>query len=321
MRKTFNTVIVVLVILLGTGVCFPLAAADYPARPIELVVAYPPGGGSDSGIMPFKDKAAKSLGQPIVSVYKPGAAGAIGTAFVANAVPDGYTLIGATHSSFISLPLTREAGYTLDSFTPVCNLTESRGYFLVREDSPYKTMRDFVEAAKTKKMKYSTPGAYTTSHLMMELLARDAGIELIHIPYSGGATAFTAVLGGHVDIGTAGGSLGMVGPGKLRAIAVMGEKRFSISPDVPTLKELGYSSRGLTYYGVWAPKGTPKEIINKLYQAFKKVGEENRDEISRFLKGAEQAIHILSPEELDKQYKDEYEYFKKVFREMGWLRK
>jgi tripartite-type tricarboxylate transporter receptor subunit TctC len=321
MRKVFNIGIVVLVILLGVGISFSLAAVDYPTRPIELVLAYPPGGGTDSGTIPFRERAGKILGQPIVSVYKPGAAGAVGTAFVANAKADGYTLIAAAQSSFILLPLTRDPGYTLDSFTPVCNFTESRLVYCVKEDSPYKTMRDFVEAAKTKKLIYASPGANTTGNILMELLARETGVQFIHVPYSGGATAFTAVLGGHADIGIAGGSLGMIGPGKLRAIAVNLEKRFSIMPDVPTLKEYGYPSRGLIYYGVWAPKGTPKEIINKLYQSFKKVGEENRDEIAKFLRGAEQAIHILSPEELGKEYEEEYAYFKKTLGEMGMLRK
>ena len=87
------------------------------------------------------------------------------------------------------------------------------------------------------------------------------------------------------------------------------------------MKELGYPSGGLIYYGVWAPKGTPKEIVDKLYEAFRKVGEENRNEINTFLKGVEQTVHLVSPEDLGKEYKGEYEYFKKVLGEMGWLRK
>ncbi|MBE0558344.1 MAG: tripartite tricarboxylate transporter substrate binding protein, partial [Proteobacteria bacterium] len=210
---------------------------------------------------------------------------------------------------------------TLDSFTPVCNFSETRNYFLVREDSPYKTMRDFVEAAKKKRMIYASPGVNTTSHITMEALIRQLGLQLTHVPYSGGSTAFTAVLGGHADIGLAGGSLGMVAPGKLRALAVDGDKRFPISPDVPTLNELGYPSKGLIYYGVWAPKGTPEPIINKLYQAFKKAAEENRAQSAKILMGADQAPLFLSPAELGVAFQSQHAYYKKVFEDMGLLKR
>lgn len=321
MTKVFNIVIVVFIILLGTGVSLPLAAVDYPTRPIELVIPYPPGGMCDSCTMPFKDKAAKIIGQPILSVYKAGAGGGIGTAYTANAAPDGYTVVSAYEPNLIYLPLTKDAGYTLDSFTPVCNLTEGRVFFLVKENSPYKTMRDFVEAARTKKMIYASAGAYTSGHIVMELLARRLGIQFIHIPYSGGSTAFTAVLGGHADIGVAGGSLGMIGPGKLRAIAVTGDERFPISPDVPTMVEFGYPTLRSNLVGLWAPKGTPKEIIQKLYQAMRRVGEENRMELNAILKGAEQTVRIVGPEELAREYKDTNEFYRKFLGEMGWLRK
>lgn len=171
-----------MVILLTWGLPFAIAASDYPSRPIELVVANPPGGGSDSGTTLFKENARKILGQPIISNYKTGAGGALGTAFAANAKPDGYTLIAATHSSFILLPLTKDPGYELESFTQVCNFTESRLVFCVKEDSPYKTIADFLEAAKTKKMKYASTGTYTTPHIIMELFSK--GIRDSVHPYS-----------------------------------------------------------------------------------------------------------------------------------------
>jgi tripartite-type tricarboxylate transporter receptor subunit TctC len=303
------------------GISFAAETGDFPNRPIELVFAYPPGGGTDSSFLPFKDAAGRALGKPIVNVYKAGAGGALGAAYAAQAKPDGYTLALASPSNFILLPLTKDVGYTLDSFTPVYNFSETRNYFLVREDSPFKTMRDFVEAAKKKRMIYSSPGVNTTSHITMEALIRQLGLQLTHVPYSGGSTAFTAVLGGHADIGLAGGSLGMVAPGKLRALAVDGDKRFPISPNVPTLNELGYPSKGLIYYGVWAPKGTPEPIINKLYQAFKKAAEENRDQSAKILIGADQAPLFLSPAELGMVYQAQNTYYKKVFEDMGMLLK
>lgn len=314
---------VIISVVLSFFVCVgsPLAAetGDFPNRPIEMVFAYPPGGGTDSSFLPFKDAAGKALGQPITNVYKPGAGGGVGAAYVANAKPDGYTLTLASPSNFIVLPLTKDMGYTLDSITPVCNLSETRMYFLVRDDSPYKTLPDFFEAAKKKKMTYASPGANTTTHIVMEAVRRQVGVQLIHVPYSGGSTAFTAVLGGHADIGVAGGSLGMVAPGKLRAIAVNGYKRFAISPDVPTLTELGYVSAASIYYGVWAPKGTPQPIINKLYQAFKRASEENRDRSAKILMGAEQAPCFLDSAELGKLFQEDHIFYKKILGEMGLL--
>jgi tripartite-type tricarboxylate transporter receptor subunit TctC len=308
-----------LAIALGVETSFSAPAGDFPNRPIEMVFAYPPGGGTDSSFLPFKDMAGKAIGQTIVNVYKPGAAGGVGAAYAANAKPDGYTLTVASPSNFIVLPLTKDMGYTLDSFTPVCNFSETRNYFLVREDSPYKTIADFFEAAKKKKMTYASPGANTTSHIIMEALSRQLGIQLIHVPYSGGSTAFTAVLGGHADIGIAGGSLGMAAPGKLRAIAVSGDKRFAISPDVPTLNEFGYFSAGAIYNGVWAPKGTPEPIINKLYQAFKRASEENRDQSAKILLGAEQAPYFLGPAETEKLFQADNIFYKKILGDMGLL--
>ena len=319
MKNAGVIICVVLSFFLGMGSSFAAEIGDFPNRPIELVLAYPPGGGTDSSFLPFKDAAGKALGQPIVTVYKPGAAGGMGAAYVAKAKPDGYTLTVASPSNFIVLPLTKDMGYTLDSITPVCNFTETRIYFLVREDSPYKTIADFFEAAKKKKMTYASPGANTTSHIIMEALSRQLGIQLIHVPYSGGSTAFTAVLGGHADIGIAGGSLGMAAPGKLRAIAVNGDKRFAISPDVPTLTEFGYVSSGAIYYGVWAPKGTPEPINNKLYQAFKRASEENRDRNAKVLAGAEQAPYFLGPAELGNLFQADHIFYKKVLGEMGLL--
>ncbi len=319
MKNVGMIICTVLSFFLGMGSSFAADTGNFPNRPIEMVLAYPPGGGTDSSFLPFKDAAGKALGQPITNVYKPGAGGGVGAAYVANAKQDGYTLTIASPSNFIVLPLTKDIGYTLESFTPVCNFSETRNYFLVREDSPYKTIADFFEAAKKKKMTYASPGANTTSHIVMEALSRQLGIQLIHVPYSGGSTAFTAVLGGHADIGVAGGSLGMAAPGKLRAIAVTGDKRFAISPDVPTLKEFGYFASGAIYYGVWAPKGTPEPIIKKLYQAFKRASEENRDQSAKILAGAEQAPYFLAPAEVGKLFQADNIFYRKILGEMGLL--
>jgi tripartite-type tricarboxylate transporter receptor subunit TctC len=296
------------------------ASSDYPDRPIEVVIPYAPGGGADIATTAYKDKAAKILGQPLISTFKPGAGGATGSAFVAQAKPDGYTLLVGSNSPLVIAPLTKKGtGYTLDDFVPVCNLSAVPLVWCVNEDSPYKTMKEFITAAQTKKMKYSTYGALTAAHIAMEALSKMAGFQAIHIPYSGAATAMSAAMGGHVDIAIASGSAGMAGPGKLRILAIAHPKRLEGYQDVPTLSELGYGINVLTYFGLWAPRGSPKENIQKVYEAHKKAAEAHGKEIAEMLKRVEHTMLLLSPEELGAAYREDYEFHKKMLGEMGAL--
>jgi tripartite-type tricarboxylate transporter receptor subunit TctC len=319
-EEIYKTLLIGVMIFLLSGFSYVLASTDYPKRPIELVIPYAPGGGADIASSAFKERVGKILGQPLISTFKPGAGGATGSAFVAQAKPDGYTLLVGSNSPLIIAPLTKKGtGYTLNDFTPVCNLSAVPLVWCVKDDSPFKTMQEFIQAARTKKMKYSTYGALTAAHICMEALGRIAKFQAIHIPYSGASTAMSAALGGHVDIAIASGSAGMAGPGRLRILAIAQEKRLEAYPDLPTLKELGYPIYGLTYFGLWAPQGTPREVIQKVYEAHKKVSEENGAEIGGILKGVEHTMLVLSPEDLGKAYQADFEFQKKMIGDMGAL--
>jgi tripartite-type tricarboxylate transporter receptor subunit TctC len=314
------TVSLGIVTFLMGGTQMGRASSDYPNRPIELVIPYAPGGGADIATTAYKEWAAKILGQPLVSTFKPGAGGATGSAFVAQAKPDGYTLLVGSNSPLVIAPLTKKGtGYTLEDFAPVCNLSAVPLVWCVREDSPYKTMKEFIAAAQTKKMRYSTYGALTAGHIAMEALAKAAKFQAIHIPYSGAATAMSAAMGGHVDIAIASGSAGMAGPGKLRILAIAHSKRLEGYENVPTLSELGYAINVLTYFGLWAPKGTPRENIQKVYEAHKKTAEGHGKEIAEILKKVEHNLLLLSPEELGAAYREDYEFHKKMLGEIGAL--
>jgi tripartite-type tricarboxylate transporter receptor subunit TctC len=316
MRKGWTLLITGLLFFCVNGISSALAASDYPTRYIDLVIPYAPGGSTDFAPKLFKDKVEKILGQPLVFTYKPGASGALGTIYAKGSKPDGYTLLMGTVTTLALSQLTskRPAEYTLDDFTPICNLTYVPLIFCVNQDSPYKTMADFIKAAKTKKMKYSTTGASTQGNIAMEALGRAAGFTAIHIPYSSGAAAvMTAVLGGHVDMSVS-GAIGMERSANLRVLAVAQEKRWDIYPDVPTLKELGYPIRVELYYSLWAPKGIPKEIVDKIYAAFKKTLEENREEIIKIAEGANQILYLAGPEELLRVYRDQSEFLKRTLQ-------
>jgi len=155
----------------------------------------------------------------------------------------------------------------------------------------------------------------------MEALAKAANFQGIHVPYSGAATAMSAAMGGHVDIAIASGSAGMAGPGKLRILATASSKRLPGYQDVPTLLELGYKIDVLTYFGLWAPRGTPKENIQKVYEAHKKAAEGHGREIAEILHKVEHNMLFLSPVELGAAYQEDYEFHKKMLGEMGALAK
>ncbi len=297
------------------------AATAFPSRPIEIVIPYPPGGAAEIVVRPYKERLTQILGQPIVFNFKPGAGGAAGAQYVKNAKPDGYTLMSGSTTPVVLLPLVKkDLGYTMDDFTYACNLTVTPLAWLVKEDGPYKSMKDFLQAAKTKRMKYATPGAHTISHIVMEALGKAAGFQATLVPFPGGNPALASVLGGHTDIGITPGSLGMAGPGKLRVVAVAQEKRSPFYPDVPTLAELGYPIDGTNYSGLEAPKGTPPEIVTKICGAHKQAIDQHGDEIRKFYAAFENSIHFTGPEEMTRIYRAEYDLRKKMIEETGILK-
>jgi tripartite-type tricarboxylate transporter receptor subunit TctC len=307
-------------VALGPGAAFGQAA--FPERFITLVVPLSPGGGADQTLLFFKDRVSSVLGQPLVTTYKPGAAGAVGTNFVVKAKPDGYTLLVANKGGLISTPLTmKDAGYTMADLVPVCLLTRSPSIFYVRDASPYKSLKDFVEAARKKPLNYATYGALSLSHLAMLLVQKTARVEATHIPYAGAAQANLALLGGHVEMAVGVSSASLVGPGKLRAVALTSDKRWDLYPNVPTLKELGYPvAKGDPFgamFSIWAPKGTPKEVVDGIYRAFKKVADDNSAEIVKGLQRVELNLDFVGPGELGEVANEESALLKKVLDDLG----
>ncbi len=311
MKKGIVLVVACLAILAVSVTCGSVSAADFPTRPIEVICPNAPGGGMDFVMTLFKKYAEKDTKQPILLTFKPGGGGTIGNVYALGAKPDGYTLVSESCSSLLLSYMTRKnAGYTMEDFTPICNFTEIPQVFCVKDDSPYKTMREFIEAAKTKKMQYSTFGQFSTAQIVMESLGKIAGFQAIHIPHKGAAAAMTAALGGHVDIaGSA--TTSFVGPGKLRLLAVTSEKRLERYPDVPTLKELGYPINGLEYYSLWGPKNVPDEIVKKIHAIFEKAYNQNKEEITKIAGGQDHNVRIMNGKELKAAHQERYEFFKK----------
>lgn len=309
-------------IALGLAMSGPvLAQKAFPDKPVQLVIPFAPGD-TDQMLRPVTERMGQYLGHPIVMNYKPGAGGGIGAAFTASAPPDGYTIVGSSPGSLVVVPLAnKEMKYTTDSFAPVAGISLGGMMIVAPGKSKYKTLADVVADAKARPdgIAYGTSGALGISHLLGETFAHEARIKLRHIPFQGSTPAVTALLGGHTDI-----AVSAVGPaqahiqsGGLRPLAVFSDKRLAVYPDVPTVRELGYDVGSPTIYGVVAPKDTPPEVVDKLYQAVRKVVAEHGDEVTKTLGTIGAETRVLGPKEYGQYLQEQRELFSKA---IGYIR-
>ena len=247
------------------------SAQGFPNRPIKIVIPYGPGGGTDNLMRLLAPALTQSLGQTIVIENRPGAATVIGTDLVAKAEPDGYTLL-ATDSAFVinpSLFKDKLPFDTLKDFTGVTMMATAPVLLVTHPSVPAKNLTELLTAAKAKpgSMNYASGGNGTSTHLAAELMKLAAGVDIIHIPYKGTGPAMNDLLGGQVNMQFAGISSAKqhVEAGKLRAIALTGDKRNAAMPDVPTFGEMGVKGVNAdSYWGVYAPTGTPAEVVKIL---------------------------------------------------------
>jgi tripartite-type tricarboxylate transporter receptor subunit TctC len=246
------------------------APADYPERPITLVVPYEAGGGNDVIARLVAAKMSAALGKPIVVENRGGAGSTIGTRYVARAKPDGYTILIATSALAINPSLYPDAGYDpKKDFAPVGLIATSANLVLVRPSLPVHSMAELIALAKQQpgKLNFASTGTGTSTHLAAELFAAMAGVKITAIPYKGVAPAVTDLLGEHVDLmfcPTA-SVVGLVREQKLRALAVTGAKRSSLFRQLPTVAETGLAGYAAElHYGIVAPAGTPPAVIAKL---------------------------------------------------------
>jgi tripartite-type tricarboxylate transporter receptor subunit TctC len=254
------------------------ARAEYPERPISLLVSYAPGGSSDMTARVLAVDAEKILGQPIIVENRGGGGGTLALAHVANAQPDGYTICQAASTGIVRTPLLQKVPYKpLASFTPIMAYVGAHNSGLVvKSDAPWKTMREFLDYAKKnpRKVKYGTPGVGTALHHAMEFVAHQEGIEWVHVPFPGSAPAINSLLGGHVTAGSVGPELvPFAQAGSLRTLGTHEYKRSATFPDVPTFREQGFDFVNETVFSIFGPAGLPPDVVKKLETAFTKAME------------------------------------------------
>ena len=315
-----KTIAVVSALLL-TSTLANAQSEPYPSRPIKLIVGYPAGGASDVTARAVANKMVDFLGQPVVVENKPGAAGNIGSEFVARSKPDGYTLIFGTISSSINGSLYKKLNYDpVKDFVAISQVTSTPFLLVANPNSPFQTVADVIAAAKkaptpAQLPDYATAGNGSGSHLFTELFTSMAGIRLNHIPYRGAAPAMADVMGGQVPLAFDNilTTMAQVQSGKLRALAVSTKTRSSVMPTIPTLAEAGVPGYDATaWFGVLAPAGTPAAIVEQLATAIQKAVK-TPEVTEAMLKGGAEPVGS-TPAQFDAFYKAEVEKWAKVVK-------
>jgi tripartite-type tricarboxylate transporter receptor subunit TctC len=253
------------------GAFWPAQAQDYPNRPITLVIPFAPGGSTSVVGRGIADKMSELLGEKIVIDNRPGAGGTVGTKAVAKSDPDGYTLVlGYTGTLAIGPSLYKKAGYDpRKDFAPIGMIGNAPNSLVVHPSFPAKSVAELIAYAKQNpgKVSFGSAGAGTASHITGEYFARSAGISLVHVPYKGTGPVLVDLIGGHIPVAFAPipASHSNISAGTLRALAVTSSTRSGLLPDVPTIAEAGVPGFDASlYYGLAAPAGTPRPIIDKL---------------------------------------------------------
>lgn len=298
-----------------------LHAQSYPSKPITLLIPYPPGGSAGMLALPMVDELQKKLGQPVILVYRPGAGGTVATAQVARANPDGYTLVMILAAHAVNPELYPSLPYdTRKDFSPVSLLATLPLLVAAPLSTPANNIQELVKYATSNpdKLTYASAGNGNTSHLAVEKFKTETSTKIRHIPYKGSAPAVVAMLSDEVSFmfDSISTSLPHVKSGKLKALAVTGEKRSPLLPNVPTVLESGIMNYVVNgWYGVIAPAGTPKPIIDKLSLAFSEAAKNPR--ISKQL--AESGYEMIgsTPDVFGKHIENELILWKKVVQDSG----
>jgi len=279
-RRRFVIGTAVSTLTAGTGI----AQDAFPSRTITIVNPYPPGGANELATRPLASAMEPFVKQPVVMETKPGAAGSVGAQVVAAAKPDGYTLLSHNTSISGTAEVDRLFGrtpkFTNENFIPLARLIADPCVFVVNDKQPYKSFKEFVDDAKQRpnQIVFSTAGFYSAVHIPMALILKGSGLQLRHLPTSGGGPALTALLGNNSNVAilALSGALAQIKAGKLRPLALMGGSRASAVPDVPTMKELGYDLEYYLWVGIFAPKNTPQNAVTVLRSAIGKAANSDQ---------------------------------------------
>ncbi len=292
------------------------ASAAFPERPVKIVVPFPPGGGTDIIARTLGNAMSGDLGQPVVIENKPGGGTVLGTALVANSAPDGYTLVMATFAHAVNPSLKANLPFdTFKAFAPVALVARSYNILVVNPKSGFHSVKDLLAAAKANpgKLNYGSFGIGTSAHLAGELFNYLGHVDMTHVAYQGAAAALTDLMAGHIDamFTTVASVTAHIQSGNLRALAVTSAQRSPAFPDLPTVAEAGVPGYVAdSWYGLYAPAGTPPQVIQALNKAVARAVEAGA--LSKLATVEGLVVTPSPPEELDRYVREQEALWRKV---------
>jgi len=296
-------------------------AQAYPSKPIRMILPFPPGGPTDITGRAIAQKLSEQLGQSVVPENRPGAGGNVGLEIGAKAPPDGYAITLTAPPLAVSPSLYAKLNYdAVRDFAPISLVAAIQNIMVVHNSVPAKNLKEFVALARRNpgKLNFSSSGAGSTNHLATELLKGRFNLNMVHVPFKGSSPALVALMSGEVDMGTMAvpGAIPIVRAGKVRALAVLSAKREPALPDVPTMKESGVDDFVVPiWYGILAPAGTPREIVNRLNSEIHKAL--NAEDMKKRLADSGVEPLLSTPDEFAAFIKSEIVRYAKVIKDAG----
>jgi len=313
-RKLFFSVIAVIGLFVSQGF-----AAEYPSKPINLILPHPAGGASDLSARPLAKVASQVMGKPVIIDNRGGGGGTVGPTLAASKSPDGYNLGIMTGACNIAYSMGKLNFHPVEDVTHIMTYSGFLLGVVVRTESPWKTLKEFIDYSKKNpgQVSYGSAGVGTTAHLPMEELAIAAGVKWTHVPYQGDAGVTPALLGGHIDaLSSTSAAWGpLVEAGRFRPLATFAPMRSTRFPNVPTLKELGYDVVTPCPLEIFGPKNLPRPIVNKLHAAFKKGLDD--PEFLAVLAKLDMPVFYLGPDECEKFAQKDFERIRKIVQQLG----
>ena len=279
----------------------------WPEKPVRFIVPFAAGGATDLVARPWAEKLGQAFGQQFVIENRGGASGMIGAEAAAKSAPDGYTFFFSSNTATVSLPLLRKIPYDARSFVPVGRMGDVMCGFVIHPAAGPKTFRDMIAHAKANpgKLAFGSSGPGTSPHLRLEMLKFKAGIDILHVPYRGGADSLTDLLGNNVQMMNEGSTLPHVKAGKLILLNMNHSERFAEFPDVPTLTELGYPGADVpVWFALYGPAGTPAPIVERLNAKIVEISKS--DDMRRRMHAVSAAPVVQTPQQMAEYWANDY---------------
>lgn len=300
------------------------AAAEYPERPLTLIHAYPAGGMVDIVGRPLAELMKKKFPKGVAVLNRPGGGGSVGTSEALQAKPDGYTITLAPLSTLVIQPQVNDLPYkTPDDYEPILNVISFYSVLAVREEAPWKTVQEFLAAAKANpgKLRVGSPGEATSSHLNLEELTRRANVKVTHVPFSGWGEGSPALLGGHIDalVAQPGEVKPLADGKKMRVLVVFQQTRHPMYPAAPTARELGYEFGMGVWFVITAPRGTPGPIQKYLHDAVKAAMDD--PSFVKLIAARGVDIDYRSGDRLRQDLWREYKEHGEILKRLGFIKK